>query len=76
MIELTKLNESDSREAIVKPIQVANCPVSFADESVERMTSAPTQADTPTSSNSSAARSSTSSASKHSAESKGLIPCR
>ena len=35
VVTLTKLNESESREAILKPIAVANCPVSFSDASVE-----------------------------------------
>lgn len=34
VVMLTKLNDEDSREAILKPIAVANCPVSFSDESV------------------------------------------
>lgn len=32
---LDRLNYEDSRDAILKPISVANCPVSFNDESVE-----------------------------------------
>ena len=34
VVTLTKLNDNESREAILKPIAVANCPVSFSDESV------------------------------------------
>jgi hypothetical protein len=34
VVTLGKLSDSESREAIVKPIEVANCPVSLDDESV------------------------------------------
>jgi hypothetical protein len=34
VVTLTKLNDEESREAILKPIAEANCPVSFSDESV------------------------------------------
>lgn len=35
VIALDKLNEEDSREAIVKPIEAADCPVRFTPDSVE-----------------------------------------
>lgn len=35
VLTLTKLNEVESREAIVKPIEVAECPVKLTPESVE-----------------------------------------
>jgi hypothetical protein len=35
VIMLDKLNERDSREAIVKPIEAAGCPVNFTPDSVE-----------------------------------------
>ncbi|HST55796.1 MAG TPA: AAA family ATPase [Solirubrobacteraceae bacterium] len=35
VLVLGKLNQADSREAIVKPIQAAGCPVRFDDQSVE-----------------------------------------
>jgi hypothetical protein len=35
VVFLDRLNAEDSREAILKPISVANCPVSFSDDSVE-----------------------------------------
>ena len=34
VVTLGRLDEDESREAILKPIEVANCPVSFNDESV------------------------------------------
>jgi hypothetical protein len=34
VVMLTKLNDDESREAIQEPIAVANCPVSFSEESV------------------------------------------
>jgi hypothetical protein len=34
VVTLTKLNDDESREAIVKPIEVANCPVRFSEASV------------------------------------------
>ncbi len=35
VVTLGRLNEGESREAILKPIQVANCPVSFDEKSVK-----------------------------------------
>jgi len=35
VVTLTKLNEDESREAIVKPIEVAECPVKLTPESVQ-----------------------------------------
>lgn len=35
VMTLTKLNPEESREAILKPIEVADCPVKLSDESVE-----------------------------------------
>jgi len=35
VVTLTKLNEEESREAILKPIEVAECPVKLTPESVE-----------------------------------------
>jgi len=35
VLTLTKLNDTESREAIVKPIQVAECPVKLTPESVD-----------------------------------------
>lgn len=37
VVFLDKLNRDASKDAIVKPIQKAKCPVSFSDESVERI---------------------------------------
>lgn len=34
VVTLGKLNDDESREAILKPIEVADCPISFNDESV------------------------------------------
>ncbi len=39
VVTLTKLNDEESREAILKPIAVANCPVSFSNESVNTICS-------------------------------------
>lgn len=35
VITLNKLNSDDSREAVLKPIEVAACPIKFSDSSVE-----------------------------------------
>jgi AAA ATPase-like protein len=35
VVTLTRLTEDESREAILKPIEVAECPVNLADQSVE-----------------------------------------
>jgi hypothetical protein len=35
VVTLTKLNDEESREAILKPIEVANCPIHFHPDSVE-----------------------------------------
>jgi hypothetical protein len=35
VVTLTKLNDDKSREAILKPIEVANCPIKFHPDSVE-----------------------------------------
>lgn len=35
VMTLAKLNEGESREAILKPIQVAGCPIEFSESSVE-----------------------------------------
>jgi AAA ATPase domain len=35
VVTLTKLNENESREAILKPIEVAECPVNLTSDSVE-----------------------------------------
>jgi Cdc6-like AAA superfamily ATPase len=35
VVTLTKLDEEESREAILKPIEVAECPIHFSDDSVE-----------------------------------------
>jgi AAA ATPase domain len=35
VMTLGKLNETESREAILKPIEMASCPVKFTDDSVE-----------------------------------------
>lgn len=35
VMTLAKLNEGESREAILKPIQVAECPIAFSSQSVE-----------------------------------------
>jgi hypothetical protein len=37
VVTLTKLNEDESREAILKPIEVAECPVKLTPESVENI---------------------------------------
>ena len=35
VVTLTKLNDEESREAILKPIEVAECPIQFSEDSVE-----------------------------------------
>jgi hypothetical protein len=35
VVTLTKLNNEESREAILKPIEVAECPIHFSEDSVE-----------------------------------------
>ena len=35
VVTLTKLNNKESREAILKPIEVAECPIHFSEDSVE-----------------------------------------
>jgi hypothetical protein len=35
VVTLTKLNEEESREAILKPIEVAECPIKFSPDSVD-----------------------------------------
>jgi Cdc6-like AAA superfamily ATPase len=35
VVTLTKLNDEESREAILRPIEVANCPIKFHPDSVE-----------------------------------------
>lgn len=37
IVELNRLNEKDSRDAILKPIEKEDCPVRFNDESVDRV---------------------------------------
>ena len=37
VVTLTKLNDAESREAILRPIEVADCPVHFQEDSVEKI---------------------------------------